>query len=49
MQVASLADKGIVSIVCGQYHSMAMDDDHRYAMLQIFRGIIMQEQAYIVV
>ena len=40
MQVASLADKGIVSVVCGQYHSMALDDDHRY-VCQI-RNALMQ-------
>ncbi len=31
MQISALADKSIVSVVCGQYHSLALDDDHRYA------------------
>lgn len=29
VQVAALADKSVVSVVCGQYHSLALDDDHR--------------------
>ncbi len=29
VQIAALADKSIVSVVCGQYHSLALDDDHK--------------------
>ena len=29
VQIAALADKSIVSVVCGQYHSLALDDDHQ--------------------
>lgn len=32
VQVASLADKFIVAICCGQYHSMALSDDYRWTM-----------------
>lgn len=30
VQVASLADKIIVAVCCGQYHSLALSDDYRY-------------------
>ena len=30
VQIAAMADKGIVSLACGQYHSLALDDDHRW-------------------
>lgn len=29
VQIAALADKSVVSVACGQYHSLALDDDHR--------------------
>ena len=29
VQITALADKSIVSVVCGQYHSLALDDDHQ--------------------
>ena len=29
VQISSLADKGIVAVECGQYHSLALSDDHR--------------------
>jgi len=29
VQIAALADKSIMLVVCGQYHSMALDEDHR--------------------
>ena len=29
VQVASLADKIIVAVSCGQYHSLALSDDYR--------------------
>ena len=31
VQIATLADKSIVSVVCGQYHTLALDDDQRLA------------------
>ena len=33
VQIAALADKSVVSIACGQYHSLALDDDHRWVWL----------------
>ncbi|XP_064397834.1 uncharacterized protein LOC135344542 isoform X2 [Halichondria panicea] len=29
VQIASLADKSIISVSCGQYHTLTLDDDHR--------------------
>ena len=29
VQIAALADKCTTSVVCGQYHSLALDDEHR--------------------
>ena len=29
VQIATLADKNVVSVVCGQYHCLALDGDQR--------------------